>query len=235
MAATTVYNWKKEKVGTLTLDPAIFEVQTKNEILHEVVQWQLACRRQGTAMVKTRGLVSGGGKKPFKQKGTGNARQGSTRSPLMPGGGKLFGPVPRDYSYALPKKVRRLGLRMALSHLNLAGKLFVVENMKSEGKTSELAKRLQGFGLEKSLLVDAERNEMVRRASRNLPSYKYLAVEGLNVFDLLKYEHVVLTKESIDQISKKLHTEAPARVKEAKPTEKTVKAKAPKAKAAAKG
>lgn len=233
MAATTVYNWKKEKVGTLTLDPAIFEVQTKNEILHEVVQWQLACRRQGTAMVKTRGLVSGGGKKPFKQKGTGNARQGSTRSPLMPGGGKLFGPVPRDYSYALPKKVRRLGLRMALSHLNLAGKLFVVENMKSEGKTGELAKRLKGFGLEKSLLVDAQRDENVRRAARNLPTYKYQAVEGLNVFDLLKYDNVVMTKESIDQISKKLHTEASTRAKEAKPVAKA--AKAPKAKAAVKG
>jgi large subunit ribosomal protein L4 len=155
-------------------------------------------------MVKTRGLVSGGGKKPFKQKGTGNARQGSTRSPLMPGGGKLFGPVPRDYSFALPKKVRRLGLKMALSHLHMNGKLFVVDQIASEGKTSELAQRLKGFGLSKSLLVDAKTDEKVRRASRNLATYKYLPVEGLNVFDLLKFDSVILTKESIAEILKRL-------------------------------
>ena len=116
--AANVLNWKKEKVGTVELPKEIFEVAVKKEVLHEVVQWQLAKRRQGTHMVKTRGLVSGGGKKPFKQKGTGNARQGSSRSPLMPGGAKLFGPVPRSYEYALPKKMRRLGLAMALSHCN---------------------------------------------------------------------------------------------------------------------
>lgn len=204
MGSVTVYNWKKEKVGQVELDPSVFEVQPRTEILHEVVQWQLACRRQGTHMVKTRGLVSGGGKKPFKQKGTGNARQGSSRSPLMPGGGKVFGPVPRDYSYALPKKVRRLGLKMALSHLNLNGKLFIVENMTSEGKTNELAKRVKGFGLEKTVLVDAQRDEMMNRAARNLQACKYLPVEGLNVFDLLKYDSVVMTKDSVAEIMKRL-------------------------------
>jgi len=198
--ATNVLNWKKEKVGTLDLSKDVFEVPVKKEILHEVVNWQLAKRRQGTHMVKTRSLVSGGGKKPFKQKGTGNARQGSTRSPLMPGGAKLFGPVPRSYEYSLPKKVRRLGLKMALSHLNSEGKLFVVENMNSAGKTAELAKRLKAFGLTKAIMIDAEVNDLFKRASDNLPKYRYMAVEGMNVYDLLKYDAAILTKESVAKI-----------------------------------
>lgn len=204
--STTVYNWKKEKVGSIDLDPTVFGITPRIEILHEVVRWQLASRRQGTHMVKTRSLVSGGGKKPFKQKGTGNARQGSTRSPLMPGGAKLFGPVPRDYSWALPKKVRKLALRMALSQLNQAGKLFIVDDMKSDGKTGALAKQLKAFGLEKSLLVDAG-NEQASRAARNLRTHKYLGVEGVNVFDLLKYDAAVLTKSSVAEIVKRLQAE----------------------------
>jgi large subunit ribosomal protein L4 len=200
MASTNVLNWKKEKVGTVELSAEVFSAEVKKEILHEVVQWQLAKRRAGTHMVKTRGLVSGGGKKPFKQKGTGNARQGSTRSPLMPGGAKLFGPVPRSYEYALPKKVRRLGLKMALSHLMKEGKLFVVENMKSEGKTGELAKRLAGFGLSKAVLIDATADAKFKRASGNLPKFKYFSVDGLNVFDLLKYDAAVITKDSVASI-----------------------------------
>lgn len=204
MSNVTVFNWKKEKVGQIALDPAVFAVPVKTEVLHEVVNWQLASRRQGTHMVKTRSLVSGGGKKPFKQKGTGNARQGSTRSPLMPGGAKLFGPVPRDYSFSLPKQVRRLGLRMALSHLNAQGKLFIVEDMKSEGKTGELAKRLKAFGVEKSVLIGGNVDQGVQRAARNLPKYKFLPTEGVNVFDLLKYDAAILTKESVQQLVDRL-------------------------------
>lgn len=200
MATVNVLNWKKEKVGTVDLSADVFEREVKQEILHEVVKWQLASRRQGTSMTKTKGLVSGGGKKPFKQKGTGNARQGSTRSPLMPGGGTTFGPQPRSYAYVLPKKVRRLGLSMALSHLVKEGRLFVVENLKSEGKTNELGRRLQGFGLKKAVLIDAESNETFKRASRNLESFKYYPVEGLNVFDLLKYDAAIITKESVAKI-----------------------------------
>jgi large subunit ribosomal protein L4 len=200
MASTNVLNWKKEKVGTVELSADVFSTEVKKEVLHEVVQWQLAKRRAGTHMVKTRGLVSGGGKKPFKQKGTGNARQGSTRSPLMPGGAKLFGPVPRSYEYALPKKMRKLGLKMALSHLMKEGKLFVVENMKSEGKTGELAKRLAGFGLTKAVLIDSTADAKFKRASGNLAKFKYFGVEGLNVFDLLKYDAAVITKDSVASI-----------------------------------
>ncbi|PIS10309.1 MAG: 50S ribosomal protein L4 [Bdellovibrio sp. CG10_big_fil_rev_8_21_14_0_10_47_8] len=197
MATTNILNWKKEKVGTVELPKEVFEVPVKKEILHEVVQWQLAKRRQGTHMVKTRGLVSGGGKKPFKQKGTGNARQGSNRSPLMPGGAKLFGPVPRSYAYALPKKVKKLGLKMALSHLHQEGKLFVIESMKSDGKTKELAQRLKSFGLSKAVLVDVKSDDQFKRAANNLPKHKYFAAEGLNVFDLLKYDAAVITKETV--------------------------------------
>jgi large subunit ribosomal protein L4 len=200
MATANVLNWKKEKVGTVELSKDIFEVPVRKEILHEVVQWQLAKRRAGTHMVKTRSLVSGGGKKPFKQKGTGNARQGSTRSPLMPGGAKLFGPVPRSYEYALPKKVRKLGLKMALSHLTSEGRLFVIENMKSDGKTAEMAKRLKSFGLAKAVLVDLKTDDKFKRATDNLEKFKYFSVDGLNVFDLLKYDAAVVTKESLAQI-----------------------------------
>ncbi len=200
MATINVTNWKKEKVGSVDLAPDIFEVEVKNDVLHSVVRWQLASRRQGTHSTKTKGLVSGGGKKPFKQKGTGSARQGSTRSPLMPGGGTMFGPQPRNYSYVLPKKMRKVGLSMALSHLLKEGKLFVVENMASEGKTSELNKRLKTFGVKKAVLVDTIADENFQLAARNLENYKYFPVAGLNVFDLLKFDGAVITKNSINKI-----------------------------------
>lgn len=200
MAIVNVINWKKEKVGSVDLAPAVFEAEVRNDVLHSVVRWQLASRRQGTHMTKTKGLVSGGGKKPFKQKGTGNARQGSTRSPLMPGGGTMFGPVPRNYAYVLPKKMRKIGLSMALSHLFKEGKLFVVDSMASEGKTKELNNRLRSFGLKKAVLVDDVSDERFLLAARNLQNYKYFPVAGLNVFDLLKFDAAVITKNSINKI-----------------------------------
>ncbi|MFM6928810.1 MAG: 50S ribosomal protein L4 [Bdellovibrio sp.] len=200
MATVNVLNWKKEKVGSVDLAADVFETPVKKEVLHTVVQWQLASRRQGTHMTKTKGLVSGGGKKPFKQKGTGGARQGSSRSILMPGGGTAFGPQPRSYAFVLPKKVRRLGLSMALSHLQKEGKLFVVDSMQSEGKAAELSKRLKAFGLKKAVLIDANVDDKFNRASKNLPTFKYFPVEGLNVFDLLKYDAAVITKDSVAKI-----------------------------------
>lgn len=200
MATVNVINWKNEKVGQVDLEPNVFEVEVKPEVLHSVVRWQLASRRQGTHQTKTKGFVSGGGRKPFKQKGTGNARQGSTRSPLMPGGGTTFGPVPRSYAYVLPKKTRKVGLTMALSYLLKEGKLFVVDNMGSEGKTNELNKRLKSVGIKKAVLVDATLDEKFQRAARNLQNYKYFPVAGLNVFDLLKFDGVILTKGSVSKI-----------------------------------
>lgn len=207
MAKVAVYDWEKNKVGEVELPAAVFEQPVRKDILHAVVRWQLAKRRQGTAATKTRGLVSGGGKKPFKQKGTGNARQGSSRSPLMPGGGTTFGPQPRDYSYVLPKKVRQAGLRSALSFLYSEGRFFVVDDMKSEGKTNELAKRLKKFGVEKAVLIDAEADEKFTRAARNLQKYRYCAVDGMNVYDLLKYDTAIVTKASLERIASRCGVE----------------------------
>jgi large subunit ribosomal protein L4 len=207
MAKVEVLNWKKEKVGTVDLPAETFEVEVKPAVLHAVVKWQLDSRRQGNAATKTKGLVSGGGKKPFKQKGTGNARQGSTRSPLMPGGGTTFGPEPRNYEFTMPKKMRRLGLKMALSHLLKEGKLLVVDSLATNGKTKELAKNLKTIGLNKAVLVDAKTEPKTRLASRNLAKYRYYGVEGINVFDLLKYDAAVISKSSIEAIVQKCTTE----------------------------
>ncbi|MCE3009333.1 MAG: 50S ribosomal protein L4 [Pseudobdellovibrionaceae bacterium] len=207
MASVNVLNWKKEKVSTIDLAPEVFAVEVKQAVLHEVVKWQLASRRQGTAMTKTRGLVSGGGVKPFKQKGTGNARQGSSRSPLMPGGAKLFGPVPRSYEYSLPKKIRKLALKMALSHLAKEGRLYVVDSMESKGKTGELAKQLKTFGLKKAVLVNGAPTENLKRASKNLPTYKLADINGLNVYDLLKYDHAILSKDAVAKIVERMQAE----------------------------
>jgi large subunit ribosomal protein L4 len=200
MATVDVIGWDKKKVGSVDLDASVFDIVVKKEILHTVVRWQLACRRRGTHKAKTRGEVSGGGKKPFKQKGTGNARQGSIRSPLMPGGGIAFGPEPRDYSYVLPKKVKRLGLRTALSFLKKEGRLLVIDSMTSEGKTKDLAKKLVTLGVEKAVLIDGASNDKFTRAARNLPKFRYYGVEGLNVYDLLKYNTAIITKDSIKKI-----------------------------------
>lgn len=207
MAQVPVLNWEKKKVGEVDLAASIFEQPLRKDLLQEVVVWQLACRRQGTHNTKTRAFVRGGGKKPFKQKGTGNARQGSTRSPLNPGGAKLFGPSPRDYSYTLPKKVKQLGLKTALSFLLKEGRLVVVEGMDSKGKTKELATRLKGFGMKSSILL-GEANPTFSRAARNLKDFKFLTTTGLNVYDLLKYDGVILSKGVIKDIATRCGEEA---------------------------
>jgi large subunit ribosomal protein L4 len=207
MATVDILNWKKVKVGSVELPANTFEIEVKPSFLHSVVKWQLDSRRQGTAATKTKGLVSGGGKKPFKQKGTGNARQGSTRSPLMPGGGTTFGPEPRDFSFVMPKKMRRLGLKMALSYLYREGRLFVLDDLASDGKTGTISKQLKGFGVAKAVLIDKSTDALMKRATRNLNSFKYYGVEGLNVFDLLKYDTVFLSKNSISNIADRCSSE----------------------------
>jgi large subunit ribosomal protein L4 len=204
MATVDVLSWENKKVGSVELNSAVFEIPVRKEILHSIVRWQLAGRRQGTHKAKTRGEVSGGGKKPFKQKGTGNARQGSTRSPLMPGGGITFGPVPRDYSYSLNRKFKQLGLKTALSLLVSEGKLKVVDQMSlKEGKTKDLVKQLKVVGLEKALLIDSQSEANFSRASRNLPKIQFRTVDGLNVYDLLKFETAVITKGSLAKIEER--------------------------------
>ncbi|NQY99292.1 MAG: 50S ribosomal protein L4 [Bdellovibrionales bacterium] len=204
MATVDVVDWKNKKVGSVDLDPAVFEAPVRDDILHQMVRWQRASARAGTHKVKTRGEVSGGGKKPFKQKGTGNARQGSSRSPLMESGAVIFGPTPRDYSFKIPKKVKKMGLRSALSYLVAESKLVVVEDMKSaDGKTKELAGRLKSLGAEKAVLIDAQSDKLFERASQNINKVRYYSIDGLNVFDLLKYDKAVITKDSIEGIVKR--------------------------------
>lgn len=198
MASVAVMNWNKEKVSSVELSDEVFGVSVRRDILHAVVRWQLASRRRGTHQAKTRAMVSGGGRKPFKQKGTGQARQGSSRSPLLEGGGVIFPPSLRDYSYTLLRKVKRQGMASALSYLKEKGHLFVIEEMaSSEGKTKELAQRLKSFGVHKVLLVDGQINPLFQRAARNLPQVRYNNPEGINVYDLLKYNCLLMTPRAV--------------------------------------
>lgn len=204
MAKIEVLDWNKKKTGEVDVSDSVVNCEVRKDILHTVVRWQLARRRQGTHNTKDRGDVRGGGKKPYKQKGTGNARQGSTRSPLLRGGGVIHGPHPRNYDFSVPRKVRQLGLRSALSFLNKEGRLFVVKDLESkDGKTQELVNRLSGFGVQKAVLLDNTKNEMVQRASKNVKALCYHEVDGLNVYDLLKYDAVVMSQASIDRVEKK--------------------------------
>lgn len=201
MAKVDVLDWDKKKVDSVELNPDVFEQPVKKAVLHAIVKWQLASRRKGTHKAKNKSEVSGGGKKPFKQKGTGSARQGSSRSPLNAGGGVVFPPTPRDYEYTMPKKQKQVGLKSALSYLFGAGKLFVVDSMESSaGKTKELASALKKFGVEKAVLIDGKENEKFKRAARNLAKYRYYGVEGLNVYDLLKYDTAIISKQSLEGI-----------------------------------
>lgn len=207
MANLEVLSLDSSKVGKVDLSPDLFEAPVRKDIIQTVVKWQLAKRRQGTHKAKTRSDVSGGGAKPYKQKGTGNARRGSSRSPLIRGGGVLFGPTPRDYSFSLPKKVRKAAVKSALSYLYENNKVIVVDSLASEaGKTKALSAQLTKMGLKKSLLVGTELNDGFERASRNLPKFLYLPVDGVNVYDLLKYDSLVIEKEALSLLEEKLQT-----------------------------
>ncbi len=209
MAQLEVKDWSGKSVGSVELPADIYERPISKPLLQKVVKWQLAKRRQGTHMAKTRSNVSGGGAKPYKQKGTGNARRGSSRSPLIRGGGVIFGPTPRDYSYSLPKKIRLAGLKTALSYLHSEGKLQVIDNLSSkDGKTKDYAKKLSGLGLKKSLLVSQDTDGLTARASQNLSKFVSLPVEGVNVYDLLKYDHVLIEKDSFEKLNVRLGAQA---------------------------
>ena len=199
-----VVNWKKEKVSNLSLPKDLFAQELNPYLINEVVRWQRACARQGTHKAKTRADVRGGGKKPFRQKGTGNARQGSIRSPLNRGGGVTFGPQPRKYKYALPANMKKAALKQTLSWLLKEKKVFFLEDMKSqEGKTKELSLRLKNFGVKKALLVDQNIDPLFKRACANLKFFQALPVEGLNVYDLLKYGQLMMSKESVSFLVEK--------------------------------
>ena len=198
MAHVEVIDWSQKKVGSVELSDEVFGTEVRRDLLHSIVRWQLACRRRGTHQAKTRAMVSGGGSKPFKQKGTGNARQGSSRSPLLEGGGVIFAPRPRDYSYTMLKKQKRQGLRSALSYLKAEGRFFVIDEMKSaKGKTKELVHCLKSFGVNKALLIDDKVDPLFQRAAHNIPKIRYNSVDGVNVYDLLKYDCAIVTAAAV--------------------------------------
>jgi large subunit ribosomal protein L4 len=193
-------------IDKVTVSDSAFGAAVKSHLFHQVVQMQLANRRRGTAATKTRGEVSGGGRKPWRQKGTGRARQGSTRSPLWRGGGIALGPKPRDYAYGLPKKVRRAALRSAVSMKVQEGALKVLDRLEvPEPKTKLMVGLLRGLGLERrTLILLAEDNVNLKLAARNLPDVKVLPIEGLNTYDLLHYDYLLCSKDAIEKLQERL-------------------------------
>lgn len=188
-----------------TLNEEIFGAKTRSHLLHQAVVMQLANRRAGSAATKTKGFVRGGGKKPWKQKGTGRARSGSTRSPIWVGGGTVFGPTPRDYSYRMPRSARREALLSALSLKYRDGKLIVVDKLQLEAaKTKNMVQALTELKVASALIVIAEPDAAVERSARNLPKVKVLRVEGLNVYDLLRYDHLILTEGALKLLEERL-------------------------------
>ena len=187
------------------LQERIFGVPIRPRLLHQVVMMQLNSRRSGTASTKTRGVVRGSGRKPWRQKGTGRARVGSVRSPIWVGGGTVFGPQPRDYSYRLPKKARKEALLTALSLRMQEEKIIVVDKLElAEIKTKEIKKTLDELGVESALIVIPEADEKVERSARNLSAVKVLRAQGLNVYDILCYKHLILTEKSLQAIEERL-------------------------------
>ena len=207
MAKVEVLNWEGKKVSDLLVKDFLLKEKLNKPLLQKIVVWQLARRRKGDHIVKTRAQVRGGGKKPFRQKGTGNARQGSIRSPLLKGGGVIHGPKKRSYDWAMPKKVRQKALRNALSYLFQEKRLFFIEDMKStKGKTKELQSRFKKMGWSKALLVNEKHEDLFQRACKNLKNFKILQAEGLNVYDILKYDRVVCTPNMLETLYRKCGT-----------------------------
>ncbi|HEX7229534.1 MAG TPA: 50S ribosomal protein L4 [Candidatus Binatia bacterium] len=188
-----------------SLNEAIFGIKPRTHLLHQAVVMQLANRRTGSAATKSKGFVSGGGKKPWRQKGTGRARAGSIRSPIWVGGGTVFGPQPRDYSYRMPRTARRAALLSALSLKKRENKIIVVDKLELEqAKTKLMVQALAELKVTSALLVIPQADVKIERSARNLPNVKVLRVEGLNVYDLLHYEHLILTDEALKILQEKL-------------------------------
>lgn len=198
MPTVDTYNTEREKVGSVELDDAVFGAEIKSHLFHTVVRYQLAKRRAGTHATKTRAQVSGGGKKPFRQKGTGRARAGTTRAVHWRGGGVVHGPHVRSHAHALPKKVRRAALRSALSQRVLDDAVTIFEAFTlPQIKTKDFAKVLSTFEFDDLLLVLSEKDHTVSRSARNVPGVTVLPVEGLNVYDVLKHKNLALTKDAV--------------------------------------
>lgn len=205
MPAIDVQNIKGEKVTTVDLADNIFNVPVKPSVLHEVVTMQLANRRAGTATVKHRSDVKGSGRKLFRQKGTGRARRGDIKSPLLRGGGVVFGPDGRTYAYRAPKKVRKLALKMALSSKLKDQQLLVLDRMDLEAvKTKDFVRIVNTLKIDNALIVTDKKDKNLELSSRNVPNIKVLRSEGLNVYDILKYHNLVLLEPAINAIEGRL-------------------------------
>jgi large subunit ribosomal protein L4 len=205
MPTVDLYNSNHDVIGQLELRDDVFGVPVKTHVLHEVVLYQLAKRRAGTAKTKTRNEIAGGGKKPWRQKGTGRARAGTSRSPIWRGGGTIHGPQPRSYDMRVPKKVRRLALKMALSQKVSDQEFLVLDQFRLERiKTKDFLAILDTFQLRKTLVVIPRQDELLEKSARNIPDVKVLRTEGLNVYDLLNYHNVLLTQETVGKIEEAL-------------------------------
>jgi large subunit ribosomal protein L4 len=201
----TVRNLDNQEVGDIELAEEVFGLPVRRDILARVVNWQLAKRRAGTHKTKGISDISGTTKKPYKQKGTGRARQGSLRSPQFRGGAVIFGPVVRSHAFDLQKKVRRLGLKTALSAKQAEGKLIVIDEAQiGEAKTKVLRARLDALGWDSVLIIDGAVNENFARAARNLPKVDVLPQQGANVYDILRRDTLVLTREAVQQLEARL-------------------------------
>jgi len=201
-----VISLDNKKSGTVDLDDAIFGADVRGDLMSRYVNWQLAKRRAGTHAVKGRSDVSGGGKKPFRQKGSGNARQGTSRAPQHRGGGTVFGPTPRSYEHKLPKKVRQLALKSALSAKQAQGKLVVLDKAELKApKTADLAKKLGMLGWGSALIIDgAEVNQNFARACGNLVGIDVMPSVGANVYDILRHDTLVLTQDAVEKLQERL-------------------------------
>ena len=199
MANVSVYNIEGKEVGSIELNDAVFGVEVNEHLVHMAVVNQLANNRQGTQSAKTRSEVSGGGRKPWRQKGTGHARQGSTRAPQWTGGGVVFAPVPRDYSFKMNKKERRIALKSALTTRVQENKLVVLDELKLDAiKTKDMQNVLNNLKVEKAMVVTDNENVIV--SARNIPNVITASVGTLNVFDILKYNTVVLDKAAVAKV-----------------------------------
>ncbi|WJQ07277.1 50S ribosomal protein L4 [Geobacillus stearothermophilus] len=206
MPKVALYNQNGQTVGEIELNDAVFGIEPNKHVLFEAVIMQRASMRQGTHKTKNRAEVSGGGRKPWRQKGTGRARQGSIRAPQWRGGGTVFGPVPRSYSYKLPKKVRRLAIKSALSSKVLENDIVVLDQLSLEApKTKEMVKILNNLSVDrKTLIVTDELNENVYLSARNIPGVKVVPANGINVLDVLNHDKLVITKAAVEKVEEVL-------------------------------
>lgn len=201
MPKTALYNISGQAIGEITLSEDVFGVEINKHVMHEVVKAYLANQRQGTQSALTRAQVSGGGIKPWKQKGSGRARQGSTRSPQWRHGGVVFAPKPRDYRISVNKKVKRLAMKSALSSKVIDENILVFDALDiAAAKTKEMIKVLKAVDVDKALVVLAQKDEIVERAAGNIPGVKTTLVGTLNVYEILKYDKLILTKEALEKV-----------------------------------